>query len=353
MRMSLLAVALLVGCSRERSGAGAAPERGVAGAGAVAGATASATGSGSGAGAEAPRPVGTPSAALASAVPSGSVGVLPSGSASGAASPAPPEVPVLGGVGITVPVGVRPGARHPFVLYLHGLGGSGKAMVDALGVAQMASDRRFVYAAPNGAMSGKKQRFWNAWGACCDLEKSGVDHVTALRRLLATAAAHPSVDPAKIYVIGFSNGGFMAHRLACEVDGIAAIASVAGAGPGEGERCAPASPVAVLQVHGDADDIIAYGGGHPLRKATLPRHPAASETVAGWAQREGCGSRPAGAAGGLDLEEKLAGDETSVSLYGACRRPVALWTVHGGNHFIATSRRAQEAIYRFLEANTR
>ena len=79
----------------------------------------------------------------------------------------------------------------------------------------------------------------------------------------------------------------MAQRLACEVAGIAAIASLAGAGPSEGEVCRPPGPVAVLQVHGDKDDVISYGGGLPLKRVDRARHPSAPETVAGWAQREG------------------------------------------------------------------
>jgi polyhydroxybutyrate depolymerase len=259
----------------------------------------------------------------------------------------------LGGVGITVPASIKPGERRPFVLYLHGLGASGKLLVSSLGVAALAEERRFVYAAPDGAQDSLKRRFWNAWAACCDLEKIGVDHVGALRGLLAQAAAHPQVDPQKIFVVGFSNGGFMAHRLACEVEGIAGIASMAGAGPTPQETCAPRGPVAVLQVHGDADDVIPYQGGHPLKKVSLPRHPSAPETVAGWASRNGCTSREPATTGTLDFEERIPEEETRMGLYTGCKRPVALWTVRGGNHYIGAHRKGQEAIYNYLEKNAR
>jgi polyhydroxybutyrate depolymerase len=260
---------------------------------------------------------------------------------------------VLGGVGLTVPGSIKAGERRPFVLYLHGLGASGKLLVNKLEIAGLAEERRFVYAAPDGSQDSIKRRFWNASASCCDLEKSGVDHVTALKGLLAQAAAHPQVDPQRIFIVGFSNGGFMAHRLACEVEGIAGIASVAGAGQGAGESCSPRGPVAVLQVHGDADDVIPYQGGHPLKQVALPRHPSAPDTVAAWASRNGCTAKAPATTGTLDFEEKLPGEETQMGLYTGCKRPVALWTVRGGSHYIGSHRKGQDAIYNYLEKNAR
>jgi len=306
----------------------------------------------------APKPSATATAAVtatAAPKPSATVAATATATATATASAtaAGGVVPELGGVGVTVPGTIKPGEKQPFVLYLHGLGASGKLLVDRLGVAGLAADKHFSYAAPDGAMDSKKQRYWNAWSSCCDLDKTGVNHVEALRRLIAKAAENPAVDPKRIFVVGFSNGGFMAHRLACEVGGIAGIVSSSGAGPGEGEVCKPAGPVAVLQVHGEADDVIAYGGGHPLKNPALPRHSSAPETVAGWAARNECTARAPAAVGTMDLEEKLPGEETKLGLYTGCKRAVALWTVQGGNHYVNMHRKGQEAVYNFLEKNAR
>ncbi len=241
--------------------------------------------------------------------------------------------------------------RMPFVLVLHGLGDSGSHFAERLGLVELSRTRRFAYAAPDGSIDPMKRRFWNAWNACCDFDELRPDHVQALGELLDRAARHPAIDPKRRYVLGFSNGGFMAHRLACEMPGLAAIASIAGAGPSSAESCRAPTTTAILQVHGDVDTVIAYGGGHTLNDPRLPLHPSASETVGAWAKRNGCG-QPSDAKLMLDLEPALPGKETSVLGYTGCTRAVELWTVKGGEHMIATERPALEQVLAFLERHT-
>ncbi len=280
----------------------------------------------------------------ASAAASGSAGAVASTIPSGV--PSAPETDYSST--ITVPSTIKPGEKRPFVLYLHGLGSSGRGIAGGLGVPALAADRRFVYAAPDGPFDARKQRFWNASKACCNFDNRQVDHVAALRTLLQQAAQRPEVDPKRLYVVGVSNGAFMAHRLACEVSEVTAIAALSGMGPAEGEPCQPKGPVAILQVHGDADDVIPYNGGQALKKASLPRHPSALDTMSAWAARDGCAKKPA-AGSPLDLDEKLDGAETGVLRFPGCKAPVELWTVHGGTHFVAASRKDQELILDFLE----
>ena len=77
------------------------------------------------------------------------------------------------------------------------------------------------------------------------------------------AQLHP--DPRRIYVTGFSNGGFMAHRAGIELsDAVAAIAAVEGSvASAESIQNVPAPlrPVSVLMLHGDRDPAVAYCDG--------------------------------------------------------------------------------------------
>jgi polyhydroxybutyrate depolymerase len=170
------------------------------------------------------------------------------------------------------------GAPRPLVLNLHGLGSDAQQQEALSGIAALADREGFLVAEPEG--TGREQS-WNAGLCCGQALRRGVDDVGYIGAVLDDVASQESVDPARIFVTGFSNGGFLAHRLACEMsDRIAAIAPVAGV---LGVDCAPKRPVSVLQFHGTADPLVPYGGGGP-------GFPPVSDVMAGWAHRDGCGS---------------------------------------------------------------
>lgn len=262
------------------------------------------------------------------------------------AAPEPPPDPAVAAQ-IVAPAGAEKDKRYPFVLFLHGLGGTGKSFATALGVEKLAADKKFFWAAPDGAMDKKQRRFWNASTACCDFDRTGVDHVAALGAFVREARRNPGVDPGRVFVIGFSNGGFMAHRLGCAVPGITGIVSVAGAiGEGDGP-CAAPQPVAVLEIHGDADKAVRFEGGHVLDMAEAQPHRSTEDTLGVWMAVDRC-TGAAEEKGKLDLMAGLPGPETRDLRYPGCGAPVALWRVVGGDHFIATSRAALDQIWTFL-----
>jgi polyhydroxybutyrate depolymerase len=241
-----------------------------------------------------------------------------------------PEVHVLG------VAGRLPGERRPLLVYLHGLGGSGAEALANPALRALAERGRMVLVAPDGNVDREGRRFWNAGGACCNLDGKAVNDVARLEALIDHWSQRPEIDPTRVYVVGFSNGGFMAHRLACFMDDrLAAVVSIGGAGRARDEACAPATPIAVAEVHGDADPIVRYEGGHVLNQRSFDPHPSAPETFRDWANRLGCAGAPQVTT--ADLDSRLSGNETTIESYAGCPLGAAeLWTVHGGGHQIAT-----------------
>ena len=248
------------------------------------------------------------------------------------AAAADPEVHVL-------PVADRaPGERLPLLLYLHGLGGSGSEALTNPELRALAERHRMVLVAPDGNLDREGRRFWNAGGACCNFDGKAVNDVARLEALLYHWTQRPEIDPARVYVVGFSNGGFMAHRLACFMDDrLAAVVSIGGAGRAPEEACAPVSTIAVLEIHGDADPIVRYGGGHVLDNRAADPHPSAPETFHDWAERLGCPLQAKPKTTVVDLDPRLPGAETKIESFADCPHgSVELWTVHGGGHQVAT-----------------
>jgi len=234
---------------------------------------------------------------------------------------------------------LTPGERRPLLVFLHGLGGSGAEIVANPAIRALAERGRMVLVAPDGTFDRAGRRFWNAGAACCNFDGKAVNDVARLEALISRWLERPEIDPARAYVVGFSNGGFMAHRLACLMDDqLAAVVSIGGAGRGPDEACAPvSSSIAVLEVHGDADPIVHYQGGRVFDNRALAPHPSAPRTFLDWAERLGCPVAAAPRATLVDLDPRLPGAETRVEGYASCSSGAAeLWTVHGGGHQVAT-----------------
>jgi len=69
-----------------------------------------------------------------------------------------------------------------------------------------------------------------------------------------------SDDERRVFVTGYSNGAFLASKLACvDADRIAAIAPVSGLR--DPADCAPKRPVPAVTFHGTGDEWVAFTGG--------------------------------------------------------------------------------------------
>ena len=120
----------------------------------------------------------------------------------------------------------------------------------------------------------------------------------------------------------------------------------------DASKCAPSSPVAVLQVHGDADTTIKYPGGE-----TYPglAYPGARDTVLPWVGHNGCGQMPV-AGTDLDLDKALPKDgslyDTGVERWTGCTGgAVELWTIRGGAHIPGLNDNWAPALWGFLSAH--
>jgi polyhydroxybutyrate depolymerase len=141
------------------------------------------------------------------------------------------------------------------------------------------------YLAPNGIRNPVGDRFWKGTDACCDFLDMGWDDSQYLMNLVDEVSAKYPIDQTRIYFIGHSNGGFLAHRLACEhSDRIAAIVTFAGMQYRDITKCKPKNPVSVLHIHGTADELINFNGDVLIEVA----FPGADETVADWITLNGC-----------------------------------------------------------------
>jgi polyhydroxybutyrate depolymerase len=207
-----------------------------------------------------------------------------------------------------------------------------------------------LYVHPNGSADTHGVRFWNATPECCDFQTPKVDDQQYLINVIDQISAKYSVDPQRIYLIGHSNGGFMANAMACNhSDRIAAIVDIAGGNYGKLSLCKPSQPINVLQIWGSND--VTYSGNHILGKPIA----GAIKTISYWAAINGCLRTARVSAHRLDLDSQIAGSETTSISFHQCRNSVSveMWKIKGADHQPHFSRNFDELVIKFLLSHPR
>jgi polyhydroxybutyrate depolymerase len=232
------------------------------------------------------------------------------------------------------------GTPLPLFILLHGYGASGVVQDGYFGLSARA-DRGFAVVLPDGTLNRDGSRFWNATDFCCNFGGADIDDVAYVTSLIDEMEAKVAIDPARVVLIGHSNGGFMSYRMACDrPDRIAGIASLAGTTWKDESRCAGTTAVPVLHMHGTVDETIFYDGA--------PEYPGAEDTVARWRARNGCAD-PVTDGPSFDFDRRVADAETTTST----QCDVTLWKMSGSTHIPALSDAWKDAIVDWALAQRR
>jgi polyhydroxybutyrate depolymerase len=239
----------------------------------------------------------------------------------------------------------------PLIVLLHGFGITGAMQNDTFDLTSLVETRNFLLVTPDGSRNADGDPFWNATDACCGFGAT-VDDSTYLAAVIARVQANYSVDPRRISLLGFSNGGFMSYRMACDhADLVASIVSISGATFLDPTMCTPNAPVNVVEIHGTDDEAVPFEGG--LFEGTAL--PGAVQTTTQWAAYNGCGDTPATTDAALDLDESLEGNESSVTQFVGCPADgdVQLWTIPGAGHIPEFSSTFSDQVVDYLLGHPR
>jgi polyhydroxybutyrate depolymerase len=230
-------------------------------------------------------------------------------------------------------------ARYPLVLVLHGYGANGFVQEAYFGLGAPVNRGEAFVLSPDGLIDSTNKQFWNADPVCCDFDGKHPDDVGYLGGLLDDVLESWPIDPHAVIVVGHSNGGFMAYRLACErsdvITNIVVLAGVAAS-----VTCQPEKPVSVLHVHGTADDTVPFSAAQP--------------SFSEWATRNGCATTTTPGPT-LDLDISLPGAETRTETATGCPAggTTALWTIQGAGHLPTITSKFEPPMWQWFMANHR
>lgn len=156
---------------------------------------------------------------------------------------------------------------QPLIISYHGYTGSAQSMANATRWNPLADEKGFITVYPQGY---EHPTTWYAGDGAFG-PTGGEDDIQFTRDLLRTLEQNYCIDAHRIYLTGFSLGGGMAYRLACDMsDQITAIGTAAGAYYPLPEGCHPKRPLAIMEIHGAADVDAPYTG-YPARRMASVR----------------------------------------------------------------------------------
>ncbi len=184
----------------------------------------------------------------------------------------------------------------PLLVALHGGGGSGAQFERNSGFDGLAESNRFLVVYPDGTPAGRIPGLdvWNAGGCCGAAEQArgNVDDVRFISLLIARLERKFHVDRSRVFATGHSNGAMLGLRLACRLSG-----KIAGVAVQSGtlfvDRCTPAHPVSVLEIHGTADQHVPIDGGKGPKDISGAVYPPPVQGLETLAARDHCRRGPA------------------------------------------------------------
>ena len=171
----------------------------------------------------------------------------------------------------------------PLVFCLHGYGSNASMNMTYTNFRGIADTAGFIVIHPQGTLL-QGTSHWNVGGWTLG---STVDDVGFIVHLLDSISNAYNINPSRVYSTGMSNGGYMSFLLACQAsDRFAAVASVTGSmTPQTYNACNPTHPTPILQIHGDADATVPYGGD-PLWTKSI------DDVMSYWVNYNNCNSTP-------------------------------------------------------------
>jgi polyhydroxybutyrate depolymerase len=150
--------------------------------------------------------------------------------------------------------------ENAMVFMLHGYTSNAADMMSMSHMNAVAGKYGFAVVYPQGLYDIGYDKSATCWN--CDLTTTDTDDIGFLISLAAYLQKTYGFSPEKTFAAGFSNGGFMCYKLACDAPNtFRAVASVSGTMSGRTWECRdPSVFVPLLQIHGESDNIVPIDG---------------------------------------------------------------------------------------------
>jgi polyhydroxybutyrate depolymerase len=177
-----------------------------------------------------------------------------------------------------IPQNYDPDEAVPLIISFHEYESNPAVNAQLTRLSEKSEEQGFIVAYPAGTGDPL------VWYTLHELQDGAPDNVKFIDMMINQLLADYNIDPTRIYLTGFSNGGGMANRVACDLsDRVAAMAIVAG-GHFNDDSCEPELAVPIYAIHARLDTDVLYDGGDITM--SIP------DWSLDWAKYNGCDMTP-------------------------------------------------------------
>jgi len=202
-------------------------------------------------------------------------------------------------------------------IFLHGAPGT-PIKVSGIFDAKMLADKfNLVSLAPQG--NGTTYQ-WNSTNNSAS-STPDVDHLLAV---IDNALSQYAFTDNKVYIFGYSAGGFMAYKLACNIpERLTAVISLAGQFRGDFDNCPTSTPLAIHHMHSVSDSEVPFSGRANGSIASV------FDTLVLWQQKNGCGTETE-----IFSQEGVteSSTKTDTEIYTSCVKSIGLSKLDSVSH---------------------
>ncbi len=160
---------------------------------------------------------------------------------------------------IYVPSSYSKDKPAPLLLLIHGYSEPAGWILEYTKFQPLAEKYGFIIACPEGKINKAKVPSWDFQSTN---DKGGLKDIDYISSFIDKLVTDYSINEKKIYITGFSQGGFMSYIAGCSLSKkIAAIAPVSGLMPSSDVfKCNMVHSTPAIIINGDNDTAVAYNG---------------------------------------------------------------------------------------------
>jgi polyhydroxybutyrate depolymerase len=235
---------------------------------------------------------------------------------------------------VHTPTGFTNTTPVSLVLMLHGGGGT---MANAQGFTNLNSvsnTNGFLVVYPQGYGIIISGGFSWADGRGTSADIAGIDDLGFINKLLDTLIANYTIDTNKIYICGFSNGGFMTQRFACQLNQrYAAMASLGSIMDTTlFASCNPTRPIPMLFMLGTSDPFVPCNGGPMIGSGSVTPIVGMDTLLNFWKTNNNC----LASISPINLPDIDPTDTSTVTVFSftncSCNSDILFYRINGGGH---------------------